>query len=109
MIIKKERRNDFRKAATIFLAAMLLIITACGNQEGFNQAAPKETEKRVVTLYSPMEKTNPGTENVARSASDKTIVMAEERLGVSVDYQPYRLFCRYAALIAVEYLILADF
>lgn len=89
MIIKKERRNDFRKAATIFLAAMLLIITACGNQEGFNQAAPKETEKRVVTLYSPMEKTNPGTENVARSASDKTIVMAEERLGVSVDYITY--------------------
>lgn len=69
--------------------AVLLVATACGNKEGFNQVEPEKNETRVVTLYSPMEKINPDAENVARSASDKTIVMAEKELGVSVDYITY--------------------
>ena len=89
-VIKKDRRNDFRKAAAVFLtAAAALAVTACGNREGFNLVEQDEAEVRVVTLYSPMEKTNPNTENVARSACDKTIAMAEEELGVSVGYITY--------------------
>ncbi len=36
-----------------------------------------------------MEKTNPDADNVARSAADKTIVMAEETLGLTVGYTTY--------------------
>ena len=36
-----------------------------------------------------MEKTDPNAENVARSATDKTVIMAEEKLGVSVAYITY--------------------
>ncbi len=67
----------------------VLIITACGNNDGFNLAESDEADVRFVTLFSPMEKTNPDAENVARSACDKTIVLAEEKLGVSVDYVTY--------------------
>lgn len=88
--MKRERKDDLRKAAAVVLiGAAVLTVTACGNREDFNLVETKETEERVVTLYSPMEKTNPDVENVARSACDKTIVMAEEELGVSVGYVTY--------------------
>lgn len=67
----------------------MLMATACGNNDNYNLAKQEDTEKPVVTLFSPMEKTNPDAENVARSACDKTIVMAEEQLGVSVNYITY--------------------
>ena len=38
-------------------------------------------EERVVNLFSPMEKMDPEAENVARTASDLTVMMAEEQLG----------------------------
>lgn len=82
--------NHFRKAVAVFLTgAVIFTVSACGSEEDFNLLESEETEKRVVNLYSPMEKTNPDTENVARSATDKTIVMAEEELGVSVGYITY--------------------
>lgn len=82
--------NHFRKAAAVFLTgAAVLTVAACGSKENFNLEESEETEKRVVNLYSPMEKTNPDAENVARSAIDKTIIMAEEELGVSVGYITY--------------------
>lgn len=40
-------------------------------------------------MFSPMEKTMPDVENTARSAADKTIIMAEEKLGVNVEYITY--------------------
>lgn len=48
----------------------------------------KESE-RVVTLFSPMEKSMPDVDNVARRASERTVIMAEEKLGVTVDYITY--------------------
>lgn len=90
MIVKKGRKNQIRKAIAAFLTgAVVLTIAACGENEHFNLVEQEKTETRIVTLYSPMEKTNPDAENVARSACDKTIVMAEEELGVSVSYITY--------------------
>lgn len=90
MIMRKERKNFFRKAAAVLMTgAAVLTATACGNGDGYNLVGQQEAEARAVTLYSPMEKTNPDAENVARSACDKTIVMAEEKLGVSVGYITY--------------------
>ena len=48
-----------------------------------------DANDRVVNLFSPMEKTAPDAENTARSASDVTISMAEEQLGISVAYKTY--------------------
>ncbi len=90
MIRKEGNRNYFRKSAAAFLAgAAVLVIAACGERKDFNLMEPEAAEARPVTLYSPMEKTDPNAENVARSASDKTIAMAEEELGVSVNYVTY--------------------
>ena len=36
-----------------------------------------------------MEKTRPDADNIARSASEKTVIMAEEKLGLTVDYITY--------------------
>ena len=71
--------------------ALALFMTACGEKGGqeLNLAASKEDNVRIVNLFSPMEKTDPDAENVARSASDKTIGMAEDRLGVTVGYITY--------------------
>ena len=46
-------------------------------------------EERNVSFYSPMEKTEVDSVNVARSAADKTVTMAEEKLGVTVHYVTY--------------------
>ena len=70
------------------LAAITLV--SCGTSERpQNLVSQDAEEKRVVDLFSPMEKTNPNAENVARTAADLTIAMAEERLGVSVAYWTY--------------------
>ncbi len=71
--------------------ALALFMTARGEKGGqeLNLAASKEDNVRIVNLFSPMEKTDPDAENVARSAADKTIGMAEDRLGVTVGYITY--------------------
>ena len=43
----------------------------------------------MVNLFSPMEKTDPNAKNIARTASDLTVAMAEEKLGVSMMYRTY--------------------
>lgn len=87
----KKKRN-MKQAATVCLAgAIMLFAAACtGNSEhGNNLVSSDEGSQRIVRMFSPMEKTKPDVDNVARSASDKTVVMAEEALGVSVDYITY--------------------
>ena len=89
-IMKSNRKNDFRKAmAGCLTGAAVLMMTACGNKSDFNLVESEEGEERVVNLYSPMEKMSPDAENVARNAADKTIIMAEEELGVNVGYITY--------------------
>lgn len=70
---------------------MILALSACGNIEepGKNLITEEEGTSKIVNLYSPMEKTIAGIDNAARSAADQTILMAEEKLGVRVDYITY--------------------
>lgn len=69
----------------------VLLLTACSQQKKTDNSVmtfEKKTQ-RVVTLFSPMEKSMPDVDNVARSASEKTVIMAEEKLDVTVNYITY--------------------
>ncbi len=69
---------------------MILASASCGNGEKTKNLLPGDKQKeRFVNLFSPMEKIDPDAENVARSASDLTVMMAEEQLGVTVGYMTY--------------------
>ena len=66
-------------------------MAACGKKEDdtVNLAEDTVREKKVVNLFGPMEKSNPDAKNIARSAHDLTVIMAEEELGLSVEYRTY--------------------
>ncbi len=83
-------KRGLRRGTAAVLAVLLILLTACASQEDPRNLITREDgEERVVNLFSPMEKTNPNAENVARTAADLTVAMAEEQLGVSVDYWTY--------------------
>ncbi len=87
-----SRKSDFRKLALLcFVGAVAFSVAACGGKGGSddNVIIVEDEKEREVYLFSPMEKTEVDVENVARSAADKTIMLAEERLGVSVRYVTY--------------------
>lgn len=82
--------SGMKKWIAVCLAAALLALVSCGGHEDpKNLISQDEETKRVVNLFSPMEKSDPNAENVARTAADLTIAMAEERLGITVDYWTY--------------------
>lgn len=83
--------NLIKKWAAVSLAAfMALTLAACGIGEPNDDIIiTEETEEKTVNLFSPMEKTDPDAENIARSAFDKTILLAEEKLGINVAYRTY--------------------
>lgn len=81
------RRQIRKLAAFCFAGLAVLVFTACGGSGSRDRLITFEKEQqREVNLFSPMEKTKPGADNVARSASEKTVAMAEEKLGVTVNY-----------------------
>lgn len=86
------KKSSIRQFAAVCLAGVtMFLMTACiGKPElGNNLVSNDEDNTRIVRMYSPMEKTQPDVDNVARSASDKTVVMAEEALGITVNYITY--------------------
>ena len=90
--MKGARSWRDKKAAAVCLAGMIAALSAaCGGREEKSQnlLTPDEEEVRVVDLFSPMEKTDPNSDNVARNAMEQTVCLAEERLGVQVDYMTY--------------------
>ena len=70
-------------------ALAVLSLSSCGHKDPKNLILDEVEEKTTVNLFSPMEKTEPNSENVARTASDLTVAMAEEALGVDVVYRTY--------------------
>ncbi len=77
--------------AACLSAAIALVTTACqsGGKPDMNLAISKEANERIVNMYSPMEKLEPDAENVARNAAEKTFCMAEEKLGITLQYVTY--------------------
>nr|WP_326212269.1 extracellular solute-binding protein [uncultured Oscillibacter sp.] len=80
-----------RKWSALFLAALAaLSLTACqGSDKPKNLISQEEEAPQVVNLFSPMEKTDPNAKNIARTASDLTVAMAEENLGITMMYRTY--------------------
>lgn len=87
------RKSKNVKKLTVACLAGIVVFTmiACSGKEELENhiVISKESPEKVVTLFSPMEKISPNAKNTARSAADKTITMAEEKLGVKVAYQTY--------------------
>lgn len=86
-----SKRIIARKLAVTALAVLMtLSLTGCGvGDPNDDIIITEEIEEKTVNLFSPMEKTDPDAENIARSAFDKTIAIAEEKLGVNVAYRTY--------------------
>jgi raffinose/stachyose/melibiose transport system substrate-binding protein len=80
-----------RRWISACLAALaVLSLSSCGGQSAPKNLIPQDKEEeRIVNLFSPMEKTAPDAENVARTASDLTVAIAEEALGVTMVYRTY--------------------
>lgn len=87
---RKEKAGHRRWAAAGIIGFAALMLAACNKDDELkNLIQDDEKEEKIVNLFSPMEKTDPDAENVARSAADLTIAMAEEELGVTVTYKTY--------------------
>ncbi len=86
-----EKKNSIKKIVMACLTGIMIISTAScsGEVELSANLVEQEENERVVTLFSPMEKTKPDADNAARNASEKTVRMAEEKLGVTVNYITY--------------------
>ncbi len=90
--MKGSKKGKLRSLSAACLPlVMVFVLAACGSKRepGKNLIEDKDENERIVNFFSPMEKTNPDAENVARSASDLTIAMAEEKLGVTIAYITY--------------------
>ena len=74
----QHKRYLQRLAAACLAGTMALSMISCGGgQQGDkNLITSQAGEERPVNLFSPMEKTLPGVENVARNAFDLNIAMA---------------------------------
>ena len=86
---RNRKRYMMRAAAVCLAGAVTLTAAACGKKSGNNLLTEQDETAREVVLFSPMEKTEADTVNTARSAADKTIIMAEEKLGIRVSYVTY--------------------
>ncbi|MCI8304372.1 MAG: extracellular solute-binding protein [Lawsonibacter sp.] len=87
---RNEWKQVWRRTAVCLTAFAFLALSGCGGEKENQNLLPKEKDDtRVVNLFSPMEKIDPDAENVARTASDLTVVMAEEALDVTMVYRTY--------------------
>ncbi len=82
----------------IWAAAVLTVLVVSGTaaclgveeaENSSNLLAAEKEEAGVVSLFSPMEKTDPDADNIARTAFDLTVCAAEEKLDIRLDYKTY--------------------
>ena len=78
-----------RWAALCIVGILVMMIPACGgNKSNNNLITFEKKDKRVVTLFSPMEKTKPDADNIARSASEKTVMVHIRRIREKLELNP---------------------
>ena len=90
--MEKSRKPVYHRQMAIFLAGMMaFLMAACNGKADINKnliSSERDNEK-IINLFGSMEKTNPNADNIARTAFDMTINLAEERLGLTVEYHTY--------------------
>lgn len=87
---RNVKKYMVKGAAVCLVWAVMFGAAGCGSKENSNNLLTEDEETvREVVMFSPMEKTEADTVNTARSATDKTVIMAEEQLGVKVSYVTY--------------------
>ncbi len=84
----KGRRNKLW--AVCITGIMLFIISACGRIKADENLIPNDDkERKIINLFGPMEKSKPNVSNIARTAFDLTVEMAEEKSDLTVRYRTY--------------------
>lgn len=84
------KENIGRISAACMIGIITLVLAACGNADTNQNLVSNDNEdKKIVNLFGPMEKSKPNGTNIARSAFDLTVEMAEEELGLTVRYRTY--------------------
>lgn len=81
-----------KKIVAVCLAgAVVFTMPSCSKMKKTtrNLITSEKEEKRPVNLFGPMEKSKPDAANMARSAFDITVGIAEEKLGINVEYRTY--------------------
>ena len=86
--MKKRRKQA---AAIVTAVAMVLLAASCGQKDPIrrNLISDDCVEETSVLLFAPMERSKPDVQNIARTAFDKTVIMAEEQLDVRIEYNTY--------------------
>ena len=81
----------FKRVLAVLLTGVILFsLAACKKEDSTSNLINNEKEERkTVNLFSPMEKSNPNAKNIARTAHEVTILEAEERLDLRVEYKTY--------------------
>lgn len=88
------KRNKKKSLSILSMAGLLVVMTlamaACsGMNTNENLVADEEDDKKIINLFGPMEKSKPNASNIARTAFDLTVEMAEKELDLTVRYRTY--------------------
>ena len=86
--MKRRRFGAVTRLAAASLAGLLLL-ASCGRQAGPNLLDSEPEEKTAISIYSPMEKSIANAEHTARTAFDRTVLLAESQLDIRMDYIIY--------------------
>ena len=86
--MKKKSRHI---TGILLTGALLIGLSACGKKPDAdkNLLTNSDDTKKVVNMFTPMEKSNPNADNTARTAQELTMIAAEEALGLQVEYRTY--------------------
>ncbi len=88
---KNASRNSKTVLTAILTAIMALGLAACASTPDANEnlISNDAGEIKAVNLFGPMEKSKLNATNVSRNAFDRTVEMAEDQLGLTVEYRTY--------------------
>jgi len=75
----------------LLVGAAVYATAACAKEEALdtNLIHKDQGVEKVVNLFTPVEKSNPNAGNVARTAQEISIMEAEEKLNLRVEYRSY--------------------
>lgn len=90
--MKKSLKGKFGKFTAVCMAGIMTVtLAACGSNtdQVENLVSDDEDDEKIINLFGPMEKSKPNVSNIARTAFDLTVQMAEEKFDLTVRYRTY--------------------